>query len=756
MANIPRYYYDDHGVERYKDGAARSTFLTSGNNFSVAFENNVRYRLVIQNMNENKPTGDSSLPLGNYGDMYRAFYSSSVTKIKQIPIDAYSINECFKGSSIKEIESGIIPNTVTSIAEAFSYTKYFSQDLDFQTNTSLNFYRTFENSNYNGVIKTNVPPHSLDYAFSNSIFNSSTDFVKNATSISMRAAFYNDYIFNQDIDLRTASLQDGYRTFFKCQNFNSNIIINNLKTWGNQEINLEQMFCYCNNLTSPGLKILEDKNYYNIVSYYGMYYNCEKMNGDFFILPSFNLQQMFCYCNNFNGNITFHNKFYNMESIKVNMESFLLSCRSFNQPLTLPENVTNLHQTFGQCEKLNKEIKINFNSPVEDFSKAFAACTSFDYPVIIPKSVTNITDAFGGCLNLTHIGTKLISLSGLRYADNAFSLTKNLADYENILFTMKMPLESISGIFQGSGFYTPSIFHLRYLYGFSKDLYRVYADGICKEIYKIDDSINCLKETFYGAKIYSSYIDVLNTIDTLDYTFSNAISMAGTGTTIQIENGIKNIFGVGAYSSGLKFSLPDEYINIDNGSFLGATRVCYNMSTNEKIMGIPSEEIVDQVKNDIANNNTSAIVKEWGSYVNSFGMGYGPHQYSNEIQYDPGYCYKLGGKYVTCSKCGGRKYISYNEEYAEHKFEYGYCKYCGMPENQEQYFYFVIGILENGLPKRDIDNTIIDYENDLTVDNKLKRAFITGVKYDLYNTDFGEKSVITFPDKIRGYITIVV
>ena len=51
MANIPRYYYDDHGVERYKDGAARSTFLTSGNNFSVTFENNVRYRLVIQNMN---------------------------------------------------------------------------------------------------------------------------------------------------------------------------------------------------------------------------------------------------------------------------------------------------------------------------------------------------------------------------------------------------------------------------------------------------------------------------------------------------------------------------------------------------------------------------------------------------------------------------------------------------------------------------------------------------------------------------------
>ena len=79
-----------------------------------------------------------------------------------------------EGYSIKEIESGIIPNTVTSIAEAFSYTKYFSQDLDFQTDTSLNFYRTFENSNYNGAIKTNVPPHSLDYAFSNSTFNSST------------------------------------------------------------------------------------------------------------------------------------------------------------------------------------------------------------------------------------------------------------------------------------------------------------------------------------------------------------------------------------------------------------------------------------------------------------------------------------------------------------------------------------------------------------------------------------------------------
>ena len=49
-----------------------------------------------------------------------------------------------------------------------------------------------------------------------------------------------------------------------------------------------------------------------------------------------------------------------------------------------------------------------------------------------------------------------------------------------------------------------------------------------------------------------------------------------------------------------------------------------------------------------------------------------------------------------------------------------------------------------------------DYENDLTVDNKLKRAFITGVKYDLYDKDFGEKSVILFPDKIKGYITIVV
>ena len=46
--------------------------------------------------------------------------------------------------------------------------------------------------------------------------------------------------------------------------------------------------------------------------------------------------------------------------------------------------------------------------------------------------------------------------------------------------------------------------------------------------------------------------------------------------------------------------------------------------------------------------------------------------------------------------------------------------------------------------------------NNLTIDNKLKRAFITGVKYDLYDKDFGEKSVILFPDKIRGYITIVV
>ena len=80
-----------------------------------------------------------------------------------------------------------------------------------------------------------------------------------------------------------------------------------------------------------------------------------------------------------------------------NLYNTFNGCKNFNQPVTIPDNVTDLSFTFSGCTKFNQPVTIGNN--VTDMAGTFLTCSNFNQPVTIPDNVTNLSYTFYFCEN---------------------------------------------------------------------------------------------------------------------------------------------------------------------------------------------------------------------------------------------------------------------------------------------------------------------------------------------------------------------
>ena len=76
-------------------------------------------------------------------------------------------------------------------------------------------------------------------------------------------------------------------------------------------------------------------------------------------------------------------------------------CKSFNQPITIPSNVTGCMSMFNGCTSFNQNVILHNN--IKSFASMFSGCTSFNQPIELPLSVTSCGQMFKGCTALTSV-----------------------------------------------------------------------------------------------------------------------------------------------------------------------------------------------------------------------------------------------------------------------------------------------------------------------------------------------------------------
>ena len=102
------------------------------------------------------------------------------------------------------------------------------------------------------------------------------------------------------------------------------------------------------------------------------------------------VSNMFRECHNFNQPVTISNNVTKVSDMFYN-------CYRFNQPVTIPNNLTNVTAMFSGCHSFNQPVTIPNN--VTDVSWMFSHCYNFTQPVTIPNNVTNVSAMFRDCRN---------------------------------------------------------------------------------------------------------------------------------------------------------------------------------------------------------------------------------------------------------------------------------------------------------------------------------------------------------------------
>jgi hypothetical protein len=740
MANIHWYNVDEYNtIEKNYSTFALPTITNPSlpNLFTINFGNNVTFRPTYYDSYNNIPTGDWA---SEYGDAAYAFSRSTVVSIDKIPNGTQNLYKGFDSSLINNIKNENIPNSVINLDYAFANTRYFNQKIVLGNHlSSLN--GTFFNSKYNNSIINQIPISDLNNAFYKSNYNQSVSFVKDANNIELQNAFAYDNVFNYSVIGKTLSSAND--AFANCTTFNNEVDFE-LFTGS-----LQKTFFNCQNFNQE-LTFLQNYSINNVRSLESTFVFCYSYNQNTFIPPAKTLNSMLAYCHNFNSNITFASEFYGNESIKTSMVTFLVDGTNFNQKMKLPDNVTNLYQTFANCTNLNSLISINELSPVLDMSGCFTNCANFNQPINLPNTIVNLHGAFSGCVNFSVLEKGLMgSEKGLRDISQAF-ISTNITDSNMIQISKFMPLENVYQAFAKTNVFSPSYFHSKYLYQNENNnpsiygLYETFKDGKLDNIYKVDESITSLNRTFYGAQYYpaNGYISIPGSIKILngtfaamksgDYYYENSIKIFNevSDITIQLEEGVEELIDTFTEATGAKVSVPNSVTQVSEGTFTGVKSVCYEGSLNTFKWDL----------RELQDNFTSIIDK---------------HDWDTKELYQESYCYQLGGYYVKCKRCGGHKWVNRNEEYGEHKFVNGYCFYCGRPEHLEDYFIYIIGLLdENNQIIYNKDKTIYEASTNDLEENK--RAFVFDINYDKWDEDFGSMSVIELPDKLDGYTAIII
>lgn len=485
------------------------------------------------------------------------------------------------------------------------------------------------------------------------------------------------------------------------------------------------------------------------------------------------------------------------------------NCISFNKIINIPNNCLYLIDTFNNCTNFN--IALNIPNTTSDLIGTFYNCISLNVPAPIPSRVINMQRAYTGCSSLTQLNQPLVNTEqGIRNLYQTFKYT-NISSEDDIMMSLRMAVDNTTETLYGTNIYSPSYFFLRH----SVDgLDYTFGEGAIGNIYNVFRNITILNHTFYNARVlYNNvnYISIPGTVQKMNGTFKEM----KLKIPIQLQEGVlelKDTF----YNSFATVSLPNTLISVKNNSFSNVPVVCYEGSLSTENWGIPNtqkvqdfcdiidermnltgesyndaflwaldkkilttkdvqtyiyninsyynkeevsyEEAVKTVTNnldkeDILYDIMKEYNKEFSSnvitqYLNQYtqdslynylsrfmnlsenelrSFGLGKHSWDETTIYTrEDLCYEQGGTYIKCKRCGCRKWLSRSGKRGKHLFKNGYCYYCGLPENLEEYFIYTI---INGY------------------------AVITGIHFDKWDKDFGELSLIEFPEQLRDLST---
>ena len=191
-------------------------------------------------------------------------------------------------------------------------------------------------------------------------------------------------------------------------------------------MNALAMYADCKSLTdtficNPSLISGAPANY-NPMKY------CTDMSGTFFNCYNFNqpvtipngvtnMWGTFMQCKNFNRPVTIPNSV-------TDMFGTFMQCNNFNQPVTIPNGVTDMNMTFYSCQSFNQPVTIP--NSVTNMDSTFYSCESFNQPVTIPNSVTSMNSTFSWCSRFNQPVTIPNSVTNLENTfDDCFTLERS-------------------------------------------------------------------------------------------------------------------------------------------------------------------------------------------------------------------------------------------------------------------------------------------------------------------------------------------
>ena len=224
-------------------------------------------------------------------------------------------------------------------------------------------------------------------------------------------------------------------------------------------------------------------------------------------------------CSKFNQPVTIGNSV-------TDMTRTFADCSNFNQPVTIPDNVTDMTYTFSRCSNFNQPVTIPDN--VTDMSYTFADCSSFNQPVTIPNSVTNMMDTFSGCSSFNQPVT---------IPDNVTDMTYTFSRCSNFNQPVTIPdnVTDMTGTFVDcSNFNQPvtipdNVTNMTYTFSHCSKF---------NQPVTIPDNVTNMTYTFSGCSSFNQPVTIPNSVTNMSYTFYNCTALASSTVPIHISHTI--------------------------------------------------------------------------------------------------------------------------------------------------------------------------------------------------------------------------
>ena len=210
----------------------------------------------------------------------------------------------------------------------------------------------------------------------------------------------------------------------------------------------------------------------------------------------------------------------------VNMCKTFANCRYFNQPVTIPNNVTDVSGMFAECVKFNQPIIIPNN--VTDVSGMFSYCYIFNQPVIIPNNVTDVSGMFRECTNFNQpviIPNNVTDVSELFYDCRNFNQPVTIPN--NVTNTSYM-------FSYCRNFNQPVTIPNNVI-----NVYRMFYD--CRNFNQpvtIPNNVTDVSELFYNCSNFNQPVTIPENVTNTSYMFSGCNKLNNSSVPIHISHNI--------------------------------------------------------------------------------------------------------------------------------------------------------------------------------------------------------------------------